>query len=189
MPAFTLDPTKTALLIVDMQEKIFPSVERGPEMLYTLFKFVKGCQILNIPILCSEQYPEGLGETIFPLKQILGDSYRPWIKTHFSCLQNLPFSEFVDTSSYSQWIVVGIEAHICVLQTVKELLQNGKSVVVLNDAIASRSIYDFSTAIAEMRDDGARISCAETVLFELLRDSKHPSFHLISQLIKSRCEC
>lgn len=186
---FTLHRTQTAVLIVDMQEKIFSSVERGPEILYTLCKFLNGCRLLDIPILCSEQYPEGLGETIAPLKQILGNAYRPWIKTHFSCLDNLPFSEFVDSSSYTQWIVVGIEAHICVLQTVKALLNEGKRVVVLNDCIASRSIYDFSTAIAEMRDDGARISCAETVLFELLRDSKDPAFNSISRLIKSCCEC
>ena len=84
----------------------------------------------------------------------------------------------------SQWVLAGIEAHVCVLQTAKDLLEQGKQVVVLNDAISSRSIYDFSTAIAEMRDCGARISSTETVLFELLRDSKAAEFKEISQLIK-----
>lgn len=75
------------------------------------------------------------------------------------------------------------------MQTVKGLLRAGKQVVVLNDAITSRSIYDFSTAIAEMRDAGARISCAETVLFELIKDSKHSEFKSVSDLIKIRCDC
>lgn len=189
MGSFTLNQGQTALLIVDMQDKIFSCVERGPEILATLFKLVQGCQILNIPILITEQHPNGLGHTIEPLQHLLGNEYYPWIKSTFSALNDHTFAHYVSTLPYSQWIVVGIEAHICVLQTVKSLLQQGKQVAVLNDAIASRSIYDFSTAIAEMRDDGARITSSETALFELLKDSSHPQFKAISQLIKSCCQC
>ncbi len=189
MTFFTLQPSQTALLIVDMQEKVFASVDRGPDILHTLCKLVKGFQILNLPILLSEQYPQGLGQTVALLKALLGDSYHPWIKSTFSCLDNEEFFNYAISLPYTQWIVVGIEAHICVLQTVKGLLKLGKQVTVLNDVITSRSIYDFSTAIAEMRDDGARISCAETILFELLKDSKHPQFKLVSDLIKTRCGC
>jgi nicotinamidase-related amidase len=188
MHLFTLEPSKTALLIVDMQEKIFASVDRGSDVLYTLCKLVQGFQILHLPILQSEQYPEGLGPTVAPLRTLLGEAYHPWVKSTFSCLDNLEFLHQVNMLPYQQWIVVGIEAHICVLQTVKGLLKAGKEVTVLNDATTSRSIYDFSTAIAEMRDLGARISCAETILFELLKDSKHPQFKSISHLIKT-CDC
>jgi nicotinamidase-related amidase len=83
-----------------------------------------------------------------------------------------------------QWVLIGIEAHVCVLQTAKDLLRENKQVVVLNDAISSRSIYDFATAIAEMRDCGVRISSAETILFELLKDSKAEEFKQISHLVK-----
>jgi len=172
-----------------MQDKIFASVDRGEDILQTLSKLVKGFQLLNLPILLSEQYPQGLGQTVGSLQTQLGQSYRPWIKSTFSCLDDPDFFNYVISFPYQQWVVVGIEAHICVLQTVKGLLKAGKQVVVLNDAITSRSIYDFSTAIAEMRDAGARISCAETVLFELLKDSKHPQFKPISELIKTRCGC
>lgn len=189
MLLFTLQPSQTVLLIVDMQEKVFASVDRGADILHTLCKLVQGFQILNLPILQSEQYPQGLGSTVEPLKTQLGSAYRPWIKSTFSCLDDPDFSNYAISLPYQQWIVVGIEAHICVLQTAKGLLKAGKQVVVLNDAITSRSIYDFSTAIAEMRDAGARISCAETVLFELLKDSKHPQFKSISDLIKTRCGC
>ncbi|WP_068469727.1 isochorismatase family protein [Candidatus Protochlamydia phocaeensis] len=187
MPLFTLDRSQTALLIVDMQAKVFASVERSVEALEGIFKIIKGFEILGLPMLISEQYPQGLGETLMPIKTLLGKAYQPWIKSTFSCLDDEAFAQHLSGLPYQQWVVVGIEAHICVLQTVKGLLQRGKQVTVLNDAIASRSIYDFSTAIAEMRDEGARISCVETVLFELLKDSRAAEFKSLSQLIKSSC--
>lgn len=189
MSTFTLQSSEAALLIIDMQEKLFPAVDRGLDILNTLCKVIKGFQILSLPIIVSEQYPQGLGSTIEPLQKSLGSFYNPWVKSTFSCMDDPKLSDFVLSSHRRQWIVAGIEAHICVLQTVKGLLSAGKEVVVLNDAITSRSIYDFSTSIAEMRDAGARISCAETVLFELLKDSKHPQFKAISNLIKASCPC
>lgn len=187
MSSFILQPNQTILLIVDMQERIFASVDRGSDILHALCKLVRGFQILNLPIFESEQYPEGLGQTVAPLQTLLGQSYNPWIKSTFSCIDDPKFLNCILSLPYQQWIVTGIETHICVLQTVKGLLKVGKQVIVLNDATTSRSIYDFSTAIAEMRDAGVRISCTETVLFELLKDSKHPHFKSISDLIKTSC--
>ncbi len=187
MPSFTLQPLQTVLLIVDMQDKLFPSMNRGPDVLHTLCKLIKGFQILNLPILQSEQYPQGLGQTVAPLQALLGQAYQPWIKSSFSCLDDPAFFNCAISLPYQQWVIVGIEAHICVLQTVKGLLKAGKQVAVLNDAMTSRSVEDFSTAVAEMRDAGARVSCVETILFELLKDSKHAQFKLISDLIKTRC--
>lgn len=187
MPNFTLAKFQTALLLVDVQEKVFSVVDHGPELLSALLKLIQGCQILQVPIFLSEQYPQGLGSTIWPVKNLLGIEYVPWIKTTFSCLDDPAFFRYVQSLPIKQWIVVGIEAHICVLQTAKGLVQMGKEVVVLNDAISSRSIFDFSTAIAEMRDEGIRISSVETVLYELLKDARSPEFKAISQLIKGSC--
>lgn len=184
MPSFTLQTSQTVLLIVDMQEKLFASMDRGSDILHNLCKLVKGFQILNLPILQSEQYPQGLGKTVAPLQTLLSQAYHPWIKSTFSCLDDPDFLNCAISLPYQQWVVAGIEAHICVLQTVKGLLQAGKQVAVLNDAMASRSAEEFSTAVMEMRDAGARISCVETILFELLKDSKHPQFKPISDLIK-----
>ena len=186
---FNLSKKQTGLLIIDMQDKVFAAVERGHEILQTIIKVMKGLQILNIPIYLSEQYPQGLGETLLPIKTVLGNDYKPWKKTTFSCIDDSSFLSFIKESSIEQWILVGIEAHVCVLQTAKGLIKQGKQVVVLNDAITSRSIFDFSTAIAEMRDAGIRISCSETILFELLQDCRSPEFKQISQLIKSHCTC
>ena len=147
-------------------------------------KIIKGFQFLEIPIFVTEQYPKGLGSTYPTLKGLLGSHQHFFSKTTFSCLSDPSIKKEILESALSQWVVIGIEAHVCVLQTVRDLLLEGMQVVVPNDAMSSRSIYDFSTAIAEMRDMGARISSTETLLFELLKDSKAKEFKEISQLIK-----
>lgn len=186
---FSLSKEQTALLIVDVQDKIFNAVDHSHEVLKTLLRLIKSFQILQLPITITEQYPEGLGSTILPIKTALGPSYKPWQKTTFSCLDDPSFFEHIQNTPIKQWVVVGVEAHVCVLQTAKGLIRMGKQVVVLNDAISSRSVYDFSTAISEMKDMGIRVSSSETILFELLQDSKSPHFKDVSKIIKSRCEC
>lgn len=175
---------KVGLLLIDVQEKLFPLVENSCHASIALQKVIRGFQILNLPIYVTEQYPEKLGNTIAVLKGVLGEGQKYSSKTAFSCLDQPEVKKWLLDAPVNQWVVAGIEAHVCVLQTVKDLLEQGKQVVVVNDAIGSRSIYDYSTAIAEMRDCGARISSAETVLFELLRHSKAAEFKEISQLIK-----
>jgi len=181
---FKLSREQCGLLLIDVQEKLFPYVENSCHVMLTIQKAVQGFQILKLPIFATEQYPQGLGHTVGPLKGLLGKEQQFFSKTAFSCMDDPHFKEMVGQHAVQQWILIGIEAHVCVLQTAKDLLAAGRQVVVLNDAISSRSIYDFSTAIAEMRDCGARISSTETVLFELLRDSKASEFKEISQLIK-----
>lgn len=182
---FRLQSPKAALLIVDVQEKLISHQERSAEMLYALQKAIKGMQILRVPIVITEQYPQGLGSTVPGIKSLLGDKQDYLSKTAFSCLGDAAINASLLSMPVEQWILVGMEAHVCILQTAKDLIAAGKQVVVLNDAITSRSIYDFSTAIAEMRDIGVRISSVETVLFELLQGSQHPDFKKISQLIVS----
>jgi isochorismate hydrolase len=150
----------------------------------TLQTLVKGFQILKLPIFVTEQYPKGLGTTVNSLKNCLDPHQEYLSKTTFSCLHDEGIKNKLMQSPVNQWIIAGIEAHVCVLQTAKSLLMSDHQVVILNDAISSRSIFDFSTAIAEMRDCGARISSTETVLFELVRDSLAPEFKEISRLLK-----
>ena len=175
--------SKTALLIIDVQGKLFSQVERPCEIMAAIQKIARGFQIMDLPIIVTEQYPEGLGSTVMGLKNLLGENVETLRKTTFSCLATPNIAEKL--MPYDQFILVGIEAHVCVLQTAKDLLKAGKQVAVLNDATSSRSIYDFSTAIAEIRDVGGRISSVETVLFELIHDSLSPDFKQISELIKS----
>lgn len=178
MHNFRLIPDRAALLILDVQERLFDHVERSCEVMHAILKMARGAKILKLPIVATEQYPQGLGATIPAVKNCLGVEQSYPDKTCFSG------AEVALKLPAEQWILVGVEAHICVLQTAKDLLGAGKEVVVLNDGISSRSIYDFSTAIAEMRDIGVRISSVETVLFELVHDAKSPHFKEISKLIK-----
>jgi nicotinamidase-related amidase len=179
-----LSRDKVGLLVVDVQEKLIQLEDRSADVLQVIQKVIKGFQIMNLPIIVTEQYPEGLGMTVAGIKSLLGDKQRYLVKTAFSCFGDPSIRNELQATGLSQWVVIGIEAHVCVLQTAKDLVSIGLDVVVLNDAITSRSVYDFSTAIAEMRDDGIRISSSETILFELLKDSKAPEFKKISQLIK-----
>lgn len=178
-----IDRNKTGYIIVDVQEKLFPLVENPIEAKEAMVKAIKGFQLLGLPGIVSEQYPEKLGSTIPEIKEILGkESF--FSKTAFSCLKDDTLKEAILRLPIDTWIILGIEAHVCILQTVKELLLNGKECVVLSDAISSRSVYDYSIALAEMRDIGARISSVETILFELMQNSKAPEFKSVSQLIK-----
>jgi len=181
---YRLDRKKTGLLVIDVQEKLFPLVERSCEILPMMRKVVRGFQIMNLPIVVTEQYPKGLGHTVASLKACLGEEQTYLEKTCFSCFGDPSIQKLLGDLPISQWVLIGIEAHVCVLQTAKDLLAAGKQVVVLNDAISSRSLFDFSTAIAELRDCGARVSSTEIVLFELLRDAKAPEFKQISEIIK-----
>lgn len=179
-----LDPHDAVLLIIDVQEKLFPLVDHPCEVLEKGLKLIQGCQLLQVPILISEQYPKGLGPTIGAIRDLAKEA-KVYSKTSFSCGNDPEMQKEIQENSKSQWILMGIEAHVCVLQTARSLLNAGKEVIVANDAISSRSIYDFSTAIADLRDMKARISSTETILFDLLRDSQHPEFKSFSQLIKS----
>lgn len=185
MANFNLQRDHTGLLVIDVQEKLFRLIEHNCEVLHMLKKAVAGFKAMQLPIVASEQYPERLGHTLGSLQELLGKEQRYWPKTSFSCLGDDSFKEHLLNLPVSQWVLAGIEAHVCVFQTAKALLANNKQVVILNDAIGSRSVYDFSTAIAEMRDCGARISSTETVLFELIGNSKAPEFKQISEIIKT----
>jgi nicotinamidase-related amidase len=179
-----LSRDKAGLLVVDVQERLFPLVERYDEILQEILKTIKGFQILKLPIVITEQYPEKMGKTVHPVKALFQESLHTFPKTVFSCVRDRAIKEKLSGLHVKQWVLVGIEAHVCIQQTVKELLNYDYQVAVVNNAISSRSLYDFSTSIAEMRDSGARITSVETVLFELMGDSKIPEFKEVSRLIK-----
>lgn len=184
MYLYRLNKKNTALMVVDVQEKLIKLVDRSADVLHNIQKVIKGFQILKIPVVATEQYPQGLGATVPAIQNYLGEQQEYLQKTSFSCLGDIAIKNQLLAMPVENWVLIGIEAHVCVLQTSKDLIAAGKNVIILNDATTSRSIFDYSTAIAELRDMGARITSTETVLFELLEDSKNPEFKAISQLIK-----
>lgn len=184
MVNFRLEKAKTALLVIDMQERLYGHVERACEVLHEMKKMVQAFKLMHLPIVVTEQYPEKMGPTVHALREEFPEDQKYFTKTTFSCMAEKSICDQLAAMPQSQFVLIGIEAHVCILQTAKDLVNMGKEVVVLNDAITSRSIYNYSTAIAEMRDCGVRISCVETVLFELMHDAKTEEFRSVTKLIK-----
>ena len=181
---YSLDMKTTGLLIIDVQEKLFHLTNDHENVLRMMQMLIRGMRILNLPVIVTEQYPQGLGHTIEEVKTLLDPQQQYLEKTCFSVSEAVSADETF--SKISQWVLVGIEAHVCVLHSVKDLLLQKKQVVIANDAISSRYINDCSTAIEEMRGCGARISTAEAIIFELAEDSKTPKFKDLMHLFKQR---
>lgn len=179
-----LNPKKTGLWVIDVQEKLFPYIDRSHEILSRICYAIETAHALKLPVFITEQAPDKLGETISEVKDHLLEGQITYPKTTFSGYHDPIIREAIDKLGMMTWILVGIEAHICVLQTAKDLIAAKKEVVILNDAVSSRSLFDFSTAMGELRECGARISSTETVLYECVRDSHSDLFKELLPLIK-----
>lgn len=179
-----MNPKQCGLLVVDVQEKLWPKTQQADEVAENIVRTMRGFYTFGIPVIVTEQVPEKIGGTIPLIKECYGAEYHPRKKEAFSCMADSLIRQEILYLPVDTWVVVGIEAHVCVFQTVKDLVAEGKNVIVLNDCISSRSLFDYSTAIAEMRDLGVRISSSELILFELLRTSAAPQFKEISQLVR-----
>ncbi|MCE5294031.1 MAG: isochorismatase family protein [Chlamydiales bacterium] len=175
-----LSPKNTGLLLVDIQEKLFGKIYEHDKLLTKLQILARASSLLEIPIFLTEQYPQGLGKTV----QVIADITQAHPKTTFSVLGDSLIKEELKKAARDYWIVAGIESHVCILQTVRDLLKNGYKPIVVQDAISSRNLLDHTSALQEMRALGARITTTETLLFELMQDAKHPHFKAISTLIK-----
>lgn len=144
----------------------------------------RAAQLLQIPVVATEQYPKGLGPTVPGLTPLLG--HAPIAKLAFSCLGCDPFKELLATMGRRQIVVAGIEAHVCVLQTTLDLLESGNQVFLPADAVDSRRESDKQAALRRLERDGAVPTTAETTVFEWLRGADHPAFKAVSQLVKER---
>ena len=172
-------------MIIDVQEKLSPHIYRYNDILKKTLILIQGLQVLDIPILLNEQYPEGLGRTVPEIMAVLDTTKSKTIeKVTFSACDNDESWNYLAQQNRISVLVFGVEAHVCVMQTVLDLLDNGMQPVVIADAIGSRSAYDRRQAIRRMRRAGAVITTTEAILFELCRSSKDPTFKAISQLVK-----
>lgn len=172
-------------MIIDVQEKLSPHIYRYNDILKKTLILIQGLQVLDLPILLNEQYPEGLGRTVPEIMAVLDTTKSKTIeKVTFSACDNDETWNYLAQQNRISVLVFGVEAHVCVMQTVLDLLDNGMQPVVIADAIGSRSAYDRRQAIRRMRRAGAVITTTEAILFELCRSSKDPAFKAISQLVK-----
>lgn len=173
-----IDNNAATLLIVDVQEKLLPAITDHRALLARLGWLAAACRDLGVPTVISEQYPQGLGRTVAALTAQVPDALVVE-KLYFSCVAAgcLP----AQPVARQQWIVCGIEAHVCVLQTVLQLLEQGKQVFVVADAVGSRRDSDRELALARLAAAGAAIVSREMVLFELLRTAGTDAFRAASR--------
>ncbi len=170
-------------LIIDMQERLFPHMDQGDVLLRKCIMLIEGLKILEVPVLFTEQYPKGLGPTLDPVLRALTPAVAVQ-KTAFSCCDEPAFQQAMGETERKTWIIAGIEAHVCVLQTVIDLAEKGHLPVVVADATSSRNGEDRRVALERMRQEGAVVTTCESVLFELARVSGTQEFKSISKLVK-----
>lgn len=179
-----LDSNKTALIVVDFQEAFRSPINDFAQIASRISIAVRGFQILNLPIIVTEQYPKGLGRTAEEILFSLPPEFEFVEKTTFSSGGASPFMEKLRASGASQIVLCGLEAHVCVNQTAHDLLNENYEVHILTDCVSSRFTPDKEIALRKMQQSGVVPSSVEMALFELMRDSKHEQFKEIQNLIK-----
>ena len=185
MDRFIINMDNTFLLLVDMQEKLFRAMEQPVQDLLK-----KNCVILiktaaefKIPLIVTEQYRRGLGETIPELAELCGEA--PNLeKLHFDCMKDSRISSTVESTGKKTAILAGIESHICVFQTALSLLDSGYNVIVASDAAGSRRKADWKTAMNALSSAGAVIYPTETIAFMIIEKAGTPGFKSLSPLFK-----
>lgn len=179
-----LKQEKTGLIIVDVQGKLARIVHESDTLLSNIKILIQGCQILKLPIIWLEQNPKGLGQTVLELKALL-EGYQPLEKNTFNACDSDNFIETITDSSVQQWLVCGIEAHICLYQTALGLLSRGYEVEVVADCISSRSKANIDLALNKLQEKGANLTSLEMCLYELVKDARKEEFKQILPLIKN----
>jgi nicotinamidase-related amidase len=176
-----LSTQRSVLLVIDMQERLMPAMHDGGEVTARAVRLAEAAGLLGVPVVATEQYPAGLGPTVGALA---GYPAKVLAKTAFSAVAAPGFGDLLPDGTDSV-VVTGVEAHVCVLQTVLDLLAAGSYQVALAaDACGSRFASDKGAALDRARQHGAEIVTSEMVLFEWLRDAGHPKFREVQKLLK-----
>ena len=184
--SFALLPSSSLLLVVDVQERFtsaIPAIAAEATVGNRLRILAEGCRLLGVQALISEQYPQGLGPTLPWLAGCLPEAPR-LAKSAFSCWDDEGLRAAIVARHASEVIICGIEAHVCVLATVADLLAAGTRVIVAADAVASRHDANCGYALAAMRDLGALVLPVESILFRLQRRAGTSTFKALSALVR-----
>ena len=172
----------TLLVVVDIQGKLARVVHESQRLIESAARLISGANVLDVPIICTEQNPRGLGATVDEIAPLLGGE--PIAKMTFSCCGEGRFIDALRAAGRRQVLLAGIEAHVCIYQTAMDLLDGGFGVHAVADAISSRRPANRDLAVEKMRDAGASITCVETALFELLGTAENPKFKAILDVVK-----
>lgn len=177
--------SKEALcLVIDVQERLVPVMRRPDGLVTDIVRLIHGMRILGIPVLATEQYPRGLGKTVPEITGALGESQEYWEKLSFSAFRDPAIQQAVQDTGRRQVILAGIEAHVCVMQTARDLLEAGFHPVIPADCVSSRKKQDCKRALRRLEREGVVVTTSEALLFELLEAAGTPEFKEISRLVK-----
>ncbi len=183
---FWLDGDKAVLVIIDVQEKLVPAMNQElyqQQLLHTNM-LIEGFRALNLPIIATEQYSKGLGHTVGALT---GATDQFCIeKVAFSCCGEDEFITALEKTGATQIVITGMESHVCVFQTVIDLLDRGYTVHLVKDAISSRFMSDYENAVSTAARAGAVITTTEMALFQLVKIAGTAGFKVVSKLVRQR---
>lgn len=174
----------TGLIVVDVQEGFRPVIDEFDGMARNVGILAEGFGILGRPVLVSEQYPKGLGHTVAEVEERLPAFTERVEKMRFSACGVEGFEKALKRARCSRWVVCGIETHVCVNQTVHDLLERGYGVHVAEDAVSSRTAANRRIGMAKMLASGAHATSAEMALFEMLEQAGGDEFKAISKLVR-----
>ncbi len=185
---FKLDAENAVLVVIDIQERLVPAM---PQDVYLRLRdsvgmLISGAGLLGVPVVTTEQYPQGIGHTVPELAEACKGTVVE--KVSFGCCGEPNFMAALKETGRTQVIITGMEAHVCVYQTVLGLLEEGYHVHLVRDAICSRNKVNFLSGVANASQAGAVVTTVETALFQMLQKSTHEQFRAISKLIKDRSE-
>ncbi len=178
-----LTSQNAVLLIVDVQERFRKVMSDFPELIKSIVTLAEAAKILKVPVVVTEQYPQGLGSTVAEIQSALGE-HKQFEKSCFSTCGGQDFNDWLSGQERRQIIVCGIEAHVCVCQSVHDLLAQNYQVHVVTDAIASRIPKNKDIGIQKMVSSGALVSSVEMALFEMLKESGTDDFKAVQKLVK-----
>ena len=180
-----ISKTDSCLLIIDVQERLTPCMHEPRRIIDCCSRLLKGANILNVPVIITEQYPKGLGQSFFDIREAAPETAIYFEKTSLSAVREEGFAKRLASLNKKQIVIAGVEEHICVLQTAVELKEAGYDVFVVTDASGSRSPENERIAVQRLKQEGVFLAGVEMVLFEWLRKAGSPEFKDIqNRLIK-----
>lgn len=174
--------TTTALLVIDVQERLMPVIQGSEGIFSNVNKLLSGAAVLGISTIVTEQYPKGLGHTCTEIQ--IPENVSIDEKMCFSCMRSDSVLAKLKQNNISDIIICGVESHICVLKTALDAIEQGFTVHVVQDAVSSRTIENKGIAIDRMRQSGTLIVSTEMILFMLIDEAGTDEFKAISKLIK-----
>lgn len=178
-----MNQENTILVVVDIQTRLTRVMHEKETLIQRVVQLISGLRVLNVPVLWLEQYPEGLGPTQDEIAEALQE-YTPIIKTTFSGWGAPEFKTQIETLNPQHILVCGIESHVCVYQTVSDLIEAGFHTEVVTDAVSSRTQFNRDLGLRKMEQLGAGITSVEMALFELLKIADGKPFRQILKIIK-----